>query len=67
MDVVAPKRYRAREGVCKLDVIMLAVAINVNDGPFSAFGRDTALALDGVLEGHDAEFRNLECLVSIRD
>jgi len=42
---------------------MLAVTINVNDGPFTAFGQDTALALDGMPESHDAEFRNLECIV----
>jgi hypothetical protein len=42
---------------------MLAVTINVNDSPFTAFGQDAALALDGMLESHDAEFRNLECIV----
>jgi hypothetical protein len=35
----------------------------VNDGPFTAFGQDAALALDGMPESHDAEFRNLECIV----
>ena len=63
MDVVAPKRDRAREGLRKLDLVMLAVTINVNDSPFTAFGQDAALALDGMLESHDAEFRNLECIV----
>ena len=38
---------------------MLAVTINVNDGPFTALRQDAALALDGVPESHDAEFRNL--------
>jgi len=61
--VVAPKRDRAREGLRKLDLVMLAVTINVNDSPFTAFGQDAALALDGMLESHDAEFRNLECIV----
>ena len=37
---------------------MLAVTINVNDGPFTAFGQDAALALDGMPESHDAEFRD---------
>jgi hypothetical protein len=63
MDVAAPKRYRAREGLRKLDLVMLAVTINVNDGPFTALGQDAALALDGMPESHDAEFRNLECIV----
>jgi hypothetical protein len=63
MDVVAPKRDRAREGLRELDLVMLAVTINVNDGPFSAFGQDTALALDGMPESHHGEFRNLECIV----
>jgi hypothetical protein len=63
MDVVAPQRDRARERLRKLDLVMLAVTINVNDGPFTAFGQDTALALDGMPENHDAEFRNLECIV----
>jgi hypothetical protein len=57
-DVVAPKRDRATEGLHKLDLVMLAVAINVNDGPFTAFGQDAALALDGMPESHDAEFSN---------
>jgi hypothetical protein len=63
MDVVAPKRDRARERLRKLDLVMLAVTINMNDGPFAAFGQDAALALDGMPESHDAEFRNLECIV----
>jgi len=63
MDVVAPKRDRAREGVRELDLVTLAVTINVNDGPFTAFGQNAALALDGMPESHDAEFRNLECIV----
>jgi hypothetical protein len=58
MDVVAPKRYRARERLRKLDLVMLAVTINVNDGPFTALGQDAALALDGMPESHDAEFRD---------
>jgi hypothetical protein len=58
MDVVAPKRDRAREGLRKLDLVMLAVTINVNDSPFSACGQDAALALDGMPESHDAEFRD---------
>jgi hypothetical protein len=62
-DVVAPKRDRAREGVRKLDLVMFAVTINVNDGPFTALRQDAAVALDGVPESHDAEFRNLECIV----
>ena len=63
IDVVSPKCDRAREGPRKLDLVMLAVTINVNDGPFTAFGQDTALALDGMPESHDAEFWNLECIV----
>jgi hypothetical protein len=35
---------------------MLAVAINVNDSPSTAFGQHAALALDGVPESHCAEF-----------
>jgi hypothetical protein len=62
-DVVAPKRDRAREGLRKLDLVMFAVAINVNDGPFTALRQDAAFALDGVPESHDAEFRNLECII----
>jgi hypothetical protein len=62
-DVFAPKRDRAGEGVRKLDLVMLAITINVNDGPFTAFGQDTALALDGMPETHHGEFRNLECIV----
>ena len=58
MDVVARQRDRAREGLRKLDLVMLAVAINVNDSPFSACGQDTALALDGMPESHDAKFRD---------
>ena len=58
MDVVAPQRDRAREGLRKLDLVMLAVTINVNDSPFSAFGQHAALALDGMPESHDAEFRD---------
>jgi len=63
MDVVTPKRDRAREGLRKLDLVMLAVTINVNDSPFTALGQHAALALDGMPESHDAEFRNLECIV----
>jgi hypothetical protein len=63
MDVVAPKRYRARERLRKLDLVMLAVTINVNDGPFTTLRQDAAFALDGMPESHDAEFRNLECIV----
>jgi hypothetical protein len=63
MDVVAPKRDRARERLRELDLVMLAVTINVNDGPFTALGQDAALAFDGMPESHDAEFRNLECIV----
>jgi hypothetical protein len=37
---------------------MLAVTINMDDGPFTAFGQDAALALDGMPESHDPEFRN---------
>jgi hypothetical protein len=58
MEFVAPQRDRAREGLRKLYLVMLAVTINVNDSPFSAFGQDTALALDGMPESHDAEFRD---------
>jgi hypothetical protein len=58
MDVVAPKRDRVREGLRKFYLVMLAVTINVNDSPFSAFGQDTALALDRMPESHDAEFRD---------
>jgi hypothetical protein len=49
MDVVTPKRDRAREGLRKLDLVMLAVTINVHDGPFTAFGQNAAPALDGRL------------------
>jgi hypothetical protein len=63
MDVVAPKRDRAREGLHELDFVMLAVTINVNDGPFTALRQDAAFALDGVPESHDAEFRNIERIV----
>ena len=62
-DVVALKRDRAGGRVRKLDLVMLAVTINVNHGPFTAFGQDTTLALDGMPESYDAEFRNLECIV----
>jgi hypothetical protein len=62
MDVGAPKRDRAGEGLRKLDLVMLAVTINVNDGPFTTFGQD-ALALDGMPESHHGEFRNLGCIV----
>ncbi len=58
MDVVAPKRDRARERLRKLDLVMLAVTINVNNGPFAALGQDAALALDRVPESYDAEFRD---------
>jgi len=58
IDVVALKHDRARQGLRKLDLVMLAVTINVNDGPFGVFGQDTVLALDGVPKSHDAEFRN---------
>jgi hypothetical protein len=30
----------------------------MNDGPFTAFGQNTALALDRMPESHDAEFRD---------
>jgi hypothetical protein len=63
MDVVAPKRDRARERLCELDLVMLAVMINVNDGPFTALRQDAGFALDGVPDSQDAEFRNLECIV----
>jgi hypothetical protein len=59
MDVGAPERDRASEGLRKLDLVMLAVTINVNDCPFTAFGQDAAVALDGMLQSHDAEFRDL--------
>ena len=59
IDIVAPKRDRAKKGLRKLDLVMLAVTINVNDGPFTPFGQDAALALDGTPESHDGEFRNL--------
>ena len=52
MDVVAPKRDRAGEGLRKLDLVMLAVTINVNDSPFNACGQHAALALDGMPESH---------------
>ena len=42
---------------------MVAVTINVNDRPFTALRQDAAFALDKVPESHDAEFRNLECIV----
>src|SRR5436190_22979009 len=58
MDVVAPQRDRAREGLRKLDLVMLAVTINVNDSPFTACGQDAALGLDRMPESHDAEFRD---------
>src|SRR4051794_9218008 len=57
MDVVAPKRDRATEGLRKLDLVRLAVTIDVHDGPFAAFGQDAALALDRMQESHDAELR----------
>jgi hypothetical protein len=57
-DVVAPHRDSAREGLHKLDPVMLAVAINVNDSPCTGFGQYAALALDGIPESHDAEFRD---------
>jgi hypothetical protein len=63
MDVVAPKRDRARERLCELDLVMLAVMINVNDGPFTALRQDAGFALDGVPDSHDAEFRDPECIV----
>ena len=59
INVSAPKRERASERLHKLDLVMLAVTINVNDGPFTPFGQDAALALDGTPESHDGEFRNL--------
>ena len=46
------------EGVRKLDLVVLAVTINVNDSPFTALGQHAALALDGMPESHDAEFRD---------
>jgi hypothetical protein len=58
MDVVAPQRDRAREGLHKLDLVVLAVTINVDDSPFTACGQDAPLALEGMPESHDAEFRN---------
>ena len=58
MDVVPPKRDRARAGLRKLDLVMLAVTINVNYSPFTACGQDAALALDGMAESYDAEFRD---------
>jgi hypothetical protein len=58
MDVVAPQRDRAREGLRKLDLVIFAVTINVNDSLFTAFGQHTALALDRMPESHDAEFRD---------
>jgi hypothetical protein len=58
MDVVAPQRDRAREGLRKLDLVVLAVTINVNDSPFPTFGQHAALALDGMPESHDADFRD---------
>jgi hypothetical protein len=58
MEVVAPKRDRAREGLRKLGLVMVAVTISVNDRPFTAFGQNAALALDGMPESHDAEFSN---------
>ena len=57
-EVVAPQRDRAREGLRKLDLVMVAVTISVNDGPFTTFGQNAALALDGMRESHDAEFRD---------
>ena len=63
IDVFAPKRDRAREGLRKLDLVMRAVTINVNDCPFAALRQDAALAFDGTPQSHDAEFRNLECIV----
>ena len=57
-EVVAPQRDRAREGLRKLDLVVLAVTINVNDSPFTALGQHAALALDGMPESHDAEFRD---------
>ena len=58
IDVVAPQCDRAREGLHKLDLVMLAVTINLNDGPFTALGQHAAPALDGMPESHDAEFRD---------
>jgi hypothetical protein len=49
---------RARERLRKLDLVMLAVTINVNDSSITAFGQHAALALDGMPESHDAEFRD---------
>jgi hypothetical protein len=57
VDVAAPKRDRARKGLCKLDLVMLAVTIDVNDGRFAACGQDATLALDRMQESHDAELR----------
>ena len=59
INVSAPKRERASERLHKLDLVMLAVTINVNDCPFTALRQDAALALDGVLESHDAELRDI--------
>jgi hypothetical protein len=58
MDLVALQRNRAREGLPKPDRVVLAVTINVNDSPFTVLGQHAAAALDGMLESHDAEFRD---------
>jgi hypothetical protein len=63
MDVAAPKRDRAGERLRKLDLVVLAVTINVNYCPFAAFGQDAPFALDGALQSYDAQFWNLECIV----
>ena len=46
------------EGLRKLDLVMLAVTINVNDSPSTALGQHATLALDGTPESHDAEYRD---------
>jgi hypothetical protein len=58
IDVVAPQRDCAREGLRKLDLVVLAVTINVNDSPFTACGQDAVFALDRMPESHNAEFRD---------
>ena len=64
INVVAPKRDRASEGLGKLDLVMPAVTINVNDSPFTALGQHPALAFDGTPQSHDAEFRDAAVLAN---
>src|SRR5438445_9046006 len=64
LDVFSANRDRARERLRKLNLVMLAVAIGVNDGPSAAFGQHAALGLYGMLEGDDAQFRNAAALFS---